>query len=28
MELPSSGEKDVILSFIRNSEKGIIRGPL
>ncbi|MFZ6051985.1 acyl-ACP--UDP-N-acetylglucosamine O-acyltransferase [Halocola ammonii] len=28
MELPSSSEKEVILSFIRNSEKGIIRGPL
>jgi UDP-N-acetylglucosamine acyltransferase len=28
MELPSSGEKEVILGFIRGSEKGIIRGPL
>lgn len=28
MELPASTEKEVILNFIRNSEKGIIRGPL
>jgi len=27
MELPSSESKDLILDFIRNSDKGIIRGP-
>ena len=27
MELPSSKSKDLILNFIRNSDKGIIRGP-
>jgi UDP-N-acetylglucosamine acyltransferase len=27
MELPSSESKDIILDFIRSSDKGIIRGP-
>ena len=27
LELPTSEDKDVVLSFIRNSDKGIIRGP-
>ena len=27
LELPTSGDKDTVLSFIRQSDKGIIRGP-
>jgi hypothetical protein len=27
MELPSTPEKETILNFIRQSDKGIIRGP-
>ena len=27
VELPTSGDKDTVLSFIRQSDKGIIRGP-
>ena len=27
LELPTSEDKDVVLSFIRLSDKGIIRGP-
>ena len=27
VELPTSEDKDVVLSFIRHSDKGIIRGP-
>ncbi|MFN0033371.1 MAG: acyl-ACP--UDP-N-acetylglucosamine O-acyltransferase [Flavobacteriales bacterium] len=28
MELPNTPQKEIILNFIRNSDKGIIRGPL
>ena len=27
LELPTSEDKDIVLSFIRHSDKGIIRGP-
>ena len=27
LELPMSDDKDTVLSFIRQSDKGIIRGP-